>query len=107
MAESMVERVARAMYERQWLAGSLASTIPDWARMPPDFQEQWLRSARAAIEAMKTPTEAMTKAGREFLFGGSRRYPASIGADGINHAEWTATWRAMIARALAEGEEGR
>lgn len=57
MAESMVERVARALHARkygEWYDGPCTMT---------DSQRECLASARAAIEAMREPTRDMIARG--------------------------------------------
>lgn len=65
----MVERVARAMWEWQrsncFIAGTIpvADLWPAWESAKEDSRESELGRARAAIEAMRAPTEAMGEAG--------------------------------------------
>lgn len=65
MAETeMVERVARAMCEddgANWNASDFGDTAN--GEEPEDQREYWLAKARAAIEAMRQPTDAMQVAG--------------------------------------------
>jgi len=69
-SDDMIERVARAIAEQNH-----GST---W--------DEWIDEARAAIEAMREPTEAMINAG-----------------DRTDHdVEATMVWRAMIDEALGE-----
>lgn len=78
--ETMVERVARAIgktYSRQ------AQTF-----------DGWLPHARAAIAAMREPTEGMIKAARD-----PRTANGSPVSKGVHD-----TWQAMIDAALAEKE---
>lgn len=51
----MVERVARA------LVGGHPNRV--WESLSHESQERWKFSARAAITAMREPTEVMTRAG--------------------------------------------
>jgi hypothetical protein len=53
----MVERVARAICAKDWLNDEA------WAAISEITRERFRRQARAAIEAMRTPTEAMINAG--------------------------------------------
>lgn len=75
MAESMIERVARALHDA-WL--SEAATIqdmhangpfPPWEEKSAETKARFYISARAAIEAMREPTEEMKDAG--WFFAGS------------------------------------
>lgn len=74
--ETLVERVARA------LAG---------ARGEPENWSRYRKEARAAIAAMRTPTQEMLEAAGEGL----------IDYSDINH-----DWRVMVDAALAEQENG-
>lgn len=67
MAESMIERVARVLAEKD-------GVHPDWSATgmgmpgPEDNEPGWKlyeEEARAAIEAMREPTDAMVVAGRD------------------------------------------
>lgn len=51
----MVERVARALYHAH-------SRNKPYDILQPEFQRQYEKQARAAIEAMREPTEAMKNA---------------------------------------------
>lgn len=53
----MVERVAKALAAQDFSC--------DWGWVAPHYQEAYLESARAAIEAMREPTEGMKECGRE------------------------------------------
>lgn len=83
----MIERVARALYNRE------ARGHGDWSvDCPPGstFERYWLDSARAAIEAMREPTEAMYRA-------------AETAIDPLSSESAVGQyWPAMIDAALAE-----
>jgi hypothetical protein len=53
--DTMIERVARAICENQ-------KGARDWDRIPKERKRDHIETARAAIEAMREPTEAV---GRE------------------------------------------
>lgn len=57
MSESMVERVARILEPQAWRALGLADTLAYANRRTSS-----LRKARAAIEAMRDPTDSMVDA---------------------------------------------
>jgi hypothetical protein len=86
----MVERVARAIAN----AGAFDETMSDakrgWEKCDGAMREDYRREARAAIEAMREPTETMISAGYLWAFGSP------------NEAETNAerTWQAMIDDAL-------
>lgn len=69
MADSMVERVARAIYTARWFAtGKTDSTWQECVQRAvmqgyayaKQCAEECITDARAAIEAMREPTDAMT-----------------------------------------------
>lgn len=84
---TMVERVGRGMARYNWPHASPADIDEMW--------DAWEGDARAAIAAMREPTEAMVDTGRDV--GPDRPYGAH---------ETRATWSAMIDTALSEGGEG-
>ena len=53
MESSMVERVARALLAHEW------RDHPTPPAFETEHREYWMTDARAAIEAMRQPTEAM------------------------------------------------
>lgn len=79
---SKLEEVARAM------VGEVA-----WPRLGEEERKGWMANARAALEAMRQPTEKMIDAGTATF-----RPP--------DYADAEETYRAMLDAALAEGEEG-
>lgn len=84
----MIERIAKAIYEKRNGAGC----VP-WSRRPPAHRDPYMADARAAIEAMREPNEAMDRAGlRENTIQG-----AAIWA--------TPAWQAMVAAALSPAGE--
>lgn len=86
MTDSMVERVARAM----------CGGAP-WDGVPEVGKDVWRLHARAAIEAMREPTEEMLDAadGRVNM-GSDSQY------EQISQTDIKAAWCEMITRALAE-----
>jgi hypothetical protein len=88
----MVERVARGMYE----AEPDAHRFPDWDKLTADdeLRRRFLRQARAAIEAMREPTEAMLRSGTDHdAEGGGTGNPLAI-------------YTAMIDAALSPNQKG-
>ena len=88
MTDSMIERVARAICR--------ANCTPDMSAEDIDCQEEnawdmWVPEARAAIEAMREPTE-------EMLYCGD----AQISDWDRTHEDVRAAWHAMIDAALKE-----
>ena len=91
----MVERVARAIYVAYAIE---EGSPPDVANADADFHWPfWVGEARAAIAAMREPTEKMVRAGeKEFI--------ASDVACCMEPAE--DCWQAMIDAALTSSEKG-
>lgn len=91
----LVERVARAICKSRFMNGGNEDD-DGWDDLPKAHKQQRLIEARAAIEAMREPTEAMIDAGEpefyEWMFG---------------QEDWTRPmvpqgWRAMIDAALTD-----
>jgi len=59
----IVERVAKAAYEK-WIEG-VETLEPPWEQMPQDFRDRMIGAQRAAIAAMREPTDNMIVAGDE------------------------------------------
>jgi len=80
----MIETVARAIYEKRNGTG-----CKPWPRLPRSHQDPYRSDARAAIEAMRDPTEAM--------WGAVIDSPAKLRRS---------DWRDMIDAALNEEGQG-
>jgi len=65
-----------------------------WANLPDAAKAPWIRTARAVIEAIREPTEAMADAGRE---SGSEFL---LDWEGITANSASIVWRAMIDKVL-------
>lgn len=89
---TMVERVARAMWNARELTLPLRTRQPFKARLTDDI----FIMALAAIEAMREPTEDMGEAG----YAAACKYDYGDMSPGLEISP--ATWRAMIDAALAE-----
>jgi hypothetical protein len=89
---SMVEKVARVLYAVRVESAKEAGldTSFTWETEPNVYREHCLREARAAIEAMREPTEAMKHATDEVHWG----YSCAV-CGGL-----TEGWYAMIDAAL-------
>lgn len=85
----IVERVAVAIFKR-------ARDESDWSEISEDERHQWRADARAAIAAMREPTETMPMAGFHAAFETSDE-PVYVGDHEIRKM-----WRAMIDDALAD-----
>lgn len=88
----MIERVARALAPLAWATLGLSDTLANQATRTAS-----LRRARAAIKAMREPTEAMRQCGVHGQWSGV--------IEGIPEDERdaaTSLWQAMIDAALAE-----
>jgi hypothetical protein len=91
----MIERVSRAVFPNEWLALDRGDI---WKHVVDDVRADLLNRGRAAIEAMREPTEAMVKAGDQ-----KNHEDALIEAGCINITnELPAIYDAMIDAALAE-----
>lgn len=90
MADSMVERVARAA-QCEWSQAQELIGLPpeEWDGLKEPVRHYWRVTARAAIAAMREPTEAMLVAGHQ----AHAADPNSV---------LPAVWRAMINAVLAE-----
>jgi hypothetical protein len=84
----MIERVARAMCEQ--CAAEFGGPVK---LEESPAREAWISSARAAIEAMHEPTEAMEMAGNDAL--------SDNGVCPVDDSDAPLAWRAMIDEALA------
>lgn len=89
MSETMVERVARRLHAAHYERGR--GLAPDWSALTRHEQEMWMFSARAALAAMREPTEGMVAAG----------WPHTADPCWRDHV--ADAWRAMIDKALEEG----
>lgn len=96
MVESMVERVARAICDGRWDAEHFNETAN--GEEPEEQREYWRGIARAAIEAMREPTDAMVEAG--FDAGDDTVQGYSENADPQD------TWQSMIDAAINEQVSG-
>lgn len=83
MTESMIERVAEAIYQKRNGFG-----CKPWARLTRSHQEPYKSDASAAIAAMREPTDAMVHAATRRADNGDR--------ESIYHS----IWRSMIDAAL-------
>lgn len=95
----MVERVARSLYENLD-----AGDHDDWGELGESGKEPWLRGARAAIAAMREPTEAVIWAGCMALRDVPRSEFMAAELSGDRHAtakmKMPLRWRAMVDEAL-------
>lgn len=95
--ESMVERVARAIYEA---AQPMMEGRPvPWAVFM--FKDRYYARARAVLDALEEPTEEMVEAGKD------EGYCASCGYDGLWHRQNpTSLYQAMIRQAMLKSAKG-
>ena len=91
--DTMIERVAFVLF-RHWRDGKEPESVTRevWVGLDDAMKATWFKSARAAIEAMRSPTEAMALAGFDML---DREVTPHAAED---------CWRAMISAALNPGE---
>lgn len=88
MTESMLERVATALFNYDGDGRKFSD-------LRTSQREYWLDTARAAIEAMREPTEEVYQAGREVAMG----KPGTL--DGVKER-----WKYMVDAALAPAKVG-
>jgi hypothetical protein len=93
---TMVERAAKAALERRL---KLMGVDWTWESRHPLDQKEWIEIIRAAIEAMREPTEAMEKVAYEQFDWGPTGY--SDAPQGGCYPR--GCWSVMIDAALAEG----
>ena len=86
MTDTMIERVARAMWEQVRLRHPQFTR--SWEAENERLRADWRENARAAIEAMREPTPAICAAIRDW-----------------SEAEHDRTWREAIDAALKGGQE--
>lgn len=91
MSEIAIERVARAIYEKRNGRG-----CKPWGNQPAAHKEPYLSDARAAIAAIREPTDAMLYAGMH--------QPFPLEAPRLSSEDCSETWVAMIDTALSEGK---
>jgi hypothetical protein len=84
---SMVEKVARALFAEEWRG----TTMKPQQALDDAEREYWFNAARAAIEAMREPSEEMVAAGDDW------------GWDPLG-AHTREVWQAMLSAAL-KGDE--
>lgn len=106
----MVERVARAIFEQELRNHPEPYEItpllppPIWddpGRLSPFGKDCYLRCARAAIEAMREPTEGMLSAGDSMMPQIAKGQDITTGYDALKDA-----WPAMISAALEQEGKG-
>jgi hypothetical protein len=92
----MVERVAMALHKAHYERGR--GLAPDWDKIDRFEKEMWVFSARAAIAAMREPSQGMRIDGHAALVGSKASSPDlghQIGFGALGDA-----WQAMIDAAL-------
>lgn len=91
MTDSMVERVARAIHS----ADDPKGFRQQWEYLPQSNRDYLMSCARAAIEAMREPTNAMILAGGALLIEKGSYEPTAV--DGAFEV-----WQSMNTAALAQ-----
>lgn len=102
MSETMVERVARAI-SADMERGFPPRVQSSWETLSDQARETMMLRARAAIAAMREPTEAVLNAGADHMHE-AIDYSMEPG-EGIDGYYVTPVWQAMIDQALAEEGE--
>lgn len=98
MAEALIERMARAMFDgrphnltRKRPGEEPVRIVPDWDIQPASVKDVFRRDARAALAAAREPTVAITMAFHGLV------PPCGVTAEDA--------WTAMIDAELADGQE--
>lgn len=93
----MVERVARALAAAEFYQFPETDKFieANWHQFAPELAERYRIRARAAIAAMREPTEVMVEAG----YQPSGFEPSDVG---VSHEDASDLYQAMIDAALAE-----
>lgn len=89
----MVERVARAIYE-----GRNGKGCKPWSLLTNAHKDPYRGDARASIEAMREPTEAMLAAASE---ADALNWSLEDG-EGLDGVSWDLAYQAMIDAALSK-----
>jgi len=95
MTDSMVERVARAI----WANTADGQVFPQWETIDDHYSNAIRAQARAAIEAMLVPTPTMVQAGQDDMTGMEICREADC-AD--CKRRMTAGWQGMVTAALED-----
>ena len=80
----MIERVAYALYLSSGFQRAFGTPEASWANDRYQVKETFRANAKAAIEAMRQPTDAMCRVGFEFLEDELGPSPTVVGAAYIN-----------------------
>lgn len=90
----MIERIGKAIYDNMCLANPHVMTT--WETLPYDLKTYYREQGRAAIEAMRKPTDEMLAAGDSMMPQIAKGQDVSTGLDALAEA-----WPTMIDAALA------
>lgn len=100
----MIERVARAIYAERYLVEIAFGAMPAWEDVQGSDRTGTFDEARAALEAMREPTEAMTSATSGVVTGCDGEYgDYNVYCDDRVAGE---IWTAMIDAALSNSKGG-
>lgn len=94
----MIERVAERLHQ-SFYGESVRGIAPPWHLLDRFERERWLIVARAAIEAMREPTEAIISAS---FNDSSRSFQLREGRPPDPDEDSAEEWRMMIDAILAE-----
>lgn len=89
-----LERAAMALYARSYRAKLPGPPPPAWSALSRRDRDGFAEAARAVLQAIREPSEAMTKAGSAVLPGIPRPQ---------TEMDSELAWQAMIDAALEEG----
>ena len=90
MTETMLEKAARASYDK-WIE-DVCDLEPEWDTLPESHRARLIDATRAALQAIREPSEAMIDAGYE-------RDVLLCRSDALQ------VWNAMIGAIMSEAGE--
>lgn len=96
----MIERVARGLHDSE--AAVLDNGLAPFERQPEGYRNRMCRRARAAIEAMREPTEAMISAGEATRTDCLDWSPEP--GEGLDGFDPRPAWQAMVDAALKDAD---
>lgn len=97
VSDDMVERIAEALWQSESLRASDRLRRTVWDDLLEQDRAKWRGLARAAIAAMRQPTDAMEKSGNRAL--------TDNGLSDVESDDATVAWETMIDAALSEPTE--
>lgn len=90
--DNMVERVAMRLYRADGFMLAMFTADKSWAKDREDVRDRYRYKARAVIDAMREPTDAMLIGARDWSY---KKYGKPVG-----QPDATGCWQSMIDAAL-------